>query len=147
MDWRIGTTYFAAIFGYDKKWPYPLVAYKIIAWVKDPSGSRDELARKLFNSLPDSGWRQAGPSVLSYENTSISCVLWDSGSDKLYVEIVQYVFKEPTHVVYMTNEGPVQGFAIVQYYDITSSMTDPTYFDMKAIQDGNLFLYGGGLPH
>jgi len=143
IEWRVGTIYLAAIFGHEKQWPNEVMGYKIIAWERDPLESRDELARKLFNSIPDSGWKQAGPVDNMYGNTSISCVLWEADEDKLYVEVVEYKYKEPTHVDYMSDDESVQYYALILYYDITPLMTNPIYRDMRSFQDAELWLYGG----
>jgi len=142
IDWRINNTYIIAVFGYDIRSPHSFMGYTINIWVKDPQGSGAELAREIFNSLPDSGWKQAGPNEVRNEISNISCVIWDIGSDKAYVKVINSIFKEPENV-FIPDKEPVQSLALITYYYITPFNTNPIFDDMAQIQESDLWLWGG----
>jgi len=142
MDWRANDAYFMAVFAYDKEFPYPLIGYSINAWVKDPEELGYELASKLYNSLPDDGWRQAGPKEYSWANTSISSVLWNSGSDQVYVMVLRTIYTEP-QILLLPNRESVQDVVRITYLYVSSLNTNPGLNDMKRIQDSDLKLWGG----
>jgi len=139
MNWRINNSYFIALFGYDKNWPYNFMGYIIKVWVKDPQESETELARMIFSSLPDNGWKQAGPEEQPYGNTSIACVLWNSG----YMSVIRFKYEKP-EIYRMPEEELVRDIAHVSYYSITSMNTDPVYQHLQELQDAEFQIYGGG---
>lgn len=143
LDWRINNTYFMAILGYNGEKPDDFMGYMIYAWVKDPQESGAELARDIFNALPDSGWRRAGPAEQGFANTSISCILWNSSSDRIYLEVVRFRYKEP-EIIHMPEEELVQDIAKVEYYCITPLNTNPIYNDLKELQEADLLIWGTG---